>query len=65
LQRRRDDPYADGIIFSLDNGEVWASWNGSGQATHLGPRERVEAMMEDFLAQGELGKRLARQRDIS
>ena len=65
LQIRRAEHSADGIIFSLDKGEVWASWNGSGQAMYLGSRERVEAMMEDFLAQGELGRRLARQSDPS
>jgi len=63
LQRRWADHDVDGIIFSLDKGEVWASWNGSGEAMHLGSRERVEAMMEDFLAQGELGNRLARKCD--
>ena len=47
-----------GIIFSLEKGEVWASWHGSGPPMRLGSQERVEAMMEDFLAQGELGKRL-------
>lgn len=65
LQSRRAEHGADGIIFSLDKGEVWASWNGSGEAMHLGSRERVEAMMEDFLAQGELGRRLARRRNSS
>lgn len=61
LQKRRADPPGDGIIFSLDKGEVWASWNGTSEALHLGSRESVEAMMEDFLAQGELGNRLARR----
>jgi len=55
---RREDGSTGGIIFSLDKGEVWASWNGSGAPMRLGSQERVEAMMEDFLAQGELGKRL-------
>jgi hypothetical protein len=58
LHNRRPDTPGDGIIFSLDKGQVWASWNGPGWPLRLGPRERVEEMMRDFLAQGELGKRL-------
>lgn len=48
-----------GIIFSLENGQVWASWHGSGPPVPLGSQERVSEMMEDFLAQVELGKRFA------
>jgi hypothetical protein len=58
LQQRRADPPGSGIIFSLEKGEVWASWHGSSPPMRLGSQERVESMMEDFLAQGELGKRL-------
>ena len=58
LQTDRAEPSGSGIIFSLEKGEVWASWHGSGPPMRLGSQERVEAMMEDFLAQGELGKRL-------
>ena len=50
---------ASGIIFSLEGGQAWASWYGSGPAIRLGPQEEVAEMMEDFLAQLELGKRLA------
>ena len=47
-----------GIIFSLENGQAWASWAGSGSPVRLGPEGEVAEMMEDFLAQLELGKRL-------
>ena len=51
---------AGGIVFSLKDDEVWASWYGSDQPVRLGTQEKVEYMMADFLAQGELGRRLAR-----
>jgi hypothetical protein len=57
-QIRRAPSSNGGIIFSLEKGEVWASWNGSGPPMSLGRQAQVEAMMEDFLAQGELSKRL-------
>lgn len=47
-----------GIIFSLEKGQAWASWTGSGSPVRLGPEREVAEMMEDFLAQLELGKRL-------
>jgi K+-sensing histidine kinase KdpD len=47
-----------GIVFSLQDGEAWASWYGRGEPVRLGPQEDVAEMMEDFLAQLELGKRL-------
>lgn len=63
LEARRADPSGSGIIFSLEKGEVWASWHGSGPPMRLGSQERVESMMEDFLHQGELGKRLTEKKD--
>lgn len=48
-----------GIIFSLDGGEAWASWYGSGPPIRLGPQDEVAAMMGDFLAQLELGEQPA------
>jgi hypothetical protein len=51
-----------GIIFSLENGQAWASWTGSGSPVRLGPENEVAEMMEDFLAQLELGKRLTAAR---
>ena len=47
-----------GIVFSLEDGQAWASWYGSGPAVRLGPQEEVTEMMNDFIAQIELGKRL-------
>lgn len=51
---------ADGIVFSLRDNKVWASWHGSDQPVCLGTQDHVEYMMSDFLAQGELGRRLSR-----
>jgi hypothetical protein len=53
---------AGGIVFSLRDDEVWASWYGSDQPVRLGSQDKVEYMMADFLAQGELGRRLSAQR---
>jgi len=50
-----------GIIFSLEKGDAWASWKGSGGPVRLGPHEEVEDMMQDFLAQLELGRRLTKR----
>jgi len=49
---------AQGVIFSLEKGEVWASWYGQGAPIRLGTQRKVSEMMEDFLAQVRLGKRL-------
>jgi hypothetical protein len=51
-----------GVIFSLDAGHVWATWNDDGVPMPLGSKEEVSEMMEDFLAQVEVGERLARYR---
>ena len=48
------------VVFSLEGGQAWASWYGSHSWVRLGPEADVAEMMEDFLAQRELGKRLAR-----
>ena len=48
-----------GIIFSLEEGQVWASWHGREAAIQLGSETEVAAMMEDFLAQVELGRKFA------
>ncbi|HEU4809867.1 MAG TPA: hypothetical protein VFS69_04330 [Sphingomicrobium sp.] len=58
LQRNSGANGSGGIVFSLEKGEVWASWYGTGLPVRLGDRNRVETMMADFLAQSELGKRL-------
>ncbi len=57
-QIRGIDESAGGVVFSLEKGQVWASWYGSGPPVPLGSQGRVSAMMQDFLAQVELGKRL-------
>lgn len=57
------DESAGGIVFSLEQDQVWASWYGSGPPMRLGSRNRVGAMMKDFLAQEELADRLTRKYD--
>jgi len=52
-----------GIIFSLEKEQAWATWSGSGRPLRLGPESEVAAMMQDFLAQLELGKRLNDRRN--
>jgi hypothetical protein len=52
------DEAAGGVIFSMEDGQVWASWYGQGPPVCLGSQKRVGRMMEDFLAQEELVSRL-------
>jgi hypothetical protein len=59
LQSRGADGPSDGVVFSLEEGEVWASWYGEGPPLRLGSQQRVSAMMADFLKQEEIGKRLS------
>lgn len=47
------------IIFSSQDGYVWASWQETDISIRLGRHEMVSAMMRDFLAQVALGERLA------
>lgn len=49
-----------GAFFSLKEGQVWASWPASGFHLRLGKTEDVTRMMQDFVAQTELGERLTR-----
>lgn len=58
LQRPGEDEANGGVVFSLEDGEVWASWYGRGRPVLLGSQDKVSSMMHDFLAQVELGKRL-------
>jgi len=52
-------PWSKGsIVFSLEKGQAWAGWHGERSRVRLGPQEEVAEMMEDFLAQVELGKYL-------
>ena len=55
------DEAKGGVIFSMEDGHVWASWYGQGPPVCLGSQQRVGRMMEDFLAQEELAKRFADQ----
>jgi hypothetical protein len=48
-----------GLIFSVEQGDVWASWHGQGAPVRLGSQRAVAETMEDFLAQGESGKPVA------
>jgi hypothetical protein len=54
-------PTGSGVIFSLKDGQAWASWPTAGYHLRLGPRDDVVEMMKDFVAQVELGKRLTRE----
>jgi hypothetical protein len=49
-KRSGEDP-SSGLSFSLDRGEVWASWNGAGRPVRLGTQRSVSEKMQDFLAQ--------------
>ena len=51
-------PAIDGIIFSLRDDVVWASWPGKHGYVELGPIDVVIYMMRDFLAQCEVAERL-------
>ena len=39
-----------GIVFSVEGGEVWASWNGQEAPLRLGPQRNVARTMREFLA---------------
>jgi len=58
LQKRGADEGLGGVVFSLERGEVWASWYGQSSPVLLGSQRKVSEMMKDFLAQEELGRRL-------
>ena len=47
-----------GIVFSSECGDAWASWQGHRCTVRLGTKDEVAAMMEDYLAQCELGRKL-------
>ena len=51
-----------GIIFSLRDGYVWASWLDSEASVRLGRHDVVTSMMRDFLAQDAIGQRLSEHR---
>jgi hypothetical protein len=47
------------VIFSYIDGYVWMSWPGYEGRVRVGPCEATTAAMREFLAQCELGERLA------
>jgi hypothetical protein len=57
LQTRGANEASGGIVFSVESGDVWASWHGQGAPVRLGSRRRVAETMEDFLSQAERDKR--------
>ena len=52
------DESSNTVIFSMEQGQVWATLPGKGPPVCLGSQNNVHEMMEDFLAQNELAKRL-------
>ena len=46
------------VIFSLIDDHVYVSWPGTAASLKLGTHQAVSAMMEDFLAQNAVGRRL-------
>jgi hypothetical protein len=52
------EPNGD-VIFSYVDGFVWATWPGAVSMVRIGRYETVLAAMHDFLAQSEIGERLA------
>ena len=46
------------IIFSLQDGYVWASWPDGQAVVRLGRHGAVSAMMRDFIAQDDLAARM-------
>lgn len=58
IHRQGADESAGGVVFSLEDGKVWASWYGQNLPVLLGSESKVSRMMHDFLAQVEVGKRL-------
>ena len=57
VQGRGAGESTGGVIFSLEKGQVWASWYGQAAPVRLGARTEVSRMMVDFLAQEQVAKR--------
>ncbi len=47
------------LVFSLKDGQACASWYGGRSFVPLGPADEVEKLMQQFLAQREVGRRLS------
>jgi hypothetical protein len=52
--------FPTGIVFSLEDGRVWASWESTGARVCLGLSDEASDMMADFLAQSDAARRLLR-----
>lgn len=52
------------VVFSEEKGHAWAHWHSDRPSLPLGPHEEVAAMMEDYIAQVEIGKRLTVDEDV-
>ncbi|MFC3078036.1 DUF4118 domain-containing protein [Phenylobacterium terrae] len=52
----------NGVVFSLKDGQACVSWYGGKSFVPLGAGDDVARMMQDFLAQQEVGERLLRRR---
>jgi hypothetical protein len=63
--RSDGNEYDDEIVFSYIEGYVWMSWPGAVGAVRVGPYQASTEAMRDFLAQCELGERLANGSDRS
>jgi hypothetical protein len=53
------------VVFSFIDGFVWLSWPGAVSMVRVGEYDTVRASMRDFLAQCELGERLANGKSAS
>jgi hypothetical protein len=58
-------PIGEGIVFSLEQGQAWASWYRTRSRVRLGSKDEVAEMMKDFLAQLEVGERLTKQPSVA
>ena len=47
------------VIFSFNDGYVWASWPDTVAKVRIGSHDAVIAAMVDYMAQSELAERLA------
>jgi hypothetical protein len=56
---RRSEANEADVIFSYIDGYVWMSWAGAVATVRVGQYQAATAGMRDFLAQCELGERLA------
>lgn len=65
LRPSRPDGIAAPVVFSLERGQAWASWYGSHSWVRLGPEQEVAEMMQDFLAQRDVAKRLQSAASLS